>query len=60
VQQVQVNIPAHAFDFLGIPQGHYKAKELIGGKILALEFAPNRLCSVTVQPYDGILLKIIY
>ncbi len=60
VQHVQVNIPAHAFDFLGIPRGGYSAKELLSGKSQTLSLEPDSPCSATLQPFDGILLKITY
>ena len=30
--ELQINIPAHAFETLGIPQGRYRQRELLGGE----------------------------
>ena len=58
--ETQVNIPAHAFEFLGIPARNYKAKDLLSGKNRHLELQPDKTFSVTLPAFDGTLLKITY
>ena len=55
----QVNIPAHAFDFLGIPQREFKAVDLLTGEKTKGRLATDEPVTVTVPANGGCVLKLI-
>ena len=55
----QIKIPAHAFEYLGIPEKKsYKAKELLTNKTTNISISPDQSVQVSLDGYGGILLKI--
>lgn len=56
---VGVNIPAHAFDYLQIPQMEdYKAVDLLTGKAETLCLLPYKPTEVSIGEYSGKILKV--
>lgn len=54
-----INIPAHAFDFLQIPQmDRYHAVDLLTGKEEDISLLPYKATEVSVEGYSGKILKI--
>lgn len=54
-----INIPAHAFDFLQIPQmDRYHAVDLLTGKEEDISLLPYKATEVSVEGYGGKILKI--
>ena len=58
--QTAVNLPQHAFDFLGIqPMEKAKAKDLLTGKTENLSFTPDRPVTTEVPGWGAKLLKFV-
>jgi len=53
-----VNIPAHAFDFLRLPEGTFEATELLSGNRRFVSLSPATPVSMEVPAYSGCLYKI--
>ena len=54
---VQLNIPAHAFDYLHIAPQQAEATDLLTGRKLALNLSPDQPLALTLPPSFGLLLK---
>ena len=55
----RVNIPSHAFEYLGIPiKESYKAKDLLTGNTETLTMAPNQRTQLLLEGFGGKILKI--
>ena len=57
LQQAEVVLPQHAFDFLQLPEGETEAVDLLTGKRQMLNLAGDRAVSVEMEPYGGVMLK---
>lgn len=56
---VEINLPQHAFDYLGMPVlESVKAKDLLGGKPETISFTPERPTSTELPGWGAKLLKI--
>ena len=56
---VAVNVPAHAFDFLQLPQiDTYPATDLLTGKTENISLLPYKATEVALEGYSGKILKI--
>lgn len=56
---LSVNIPQHAFDFLNIPQGDFKATDLLTGKQQPLSLSAAAPAKFAVPAQSGTILKIV-
>ncbi len=56
--QMNLMLPAHAFDFLEIGEQEYQATELFGGAQIPLELAKDEVLELHMAPRDAIVLKI--
>ena len=55
----RVNIPSHAFEYLGIPiKESYKAKDLLTGNTETITMAPNQRTQLLLEGFGGKILKI--
>ena len=54
---LQLTIPSHAFDYLGLEEKAYKANELLSGKPQQLTFRRDAATEVTVPKNGGLILK---
>jgi len=54
---VCVNIPMHAFDYLGLNEKDIQATNLLSGGKLRLSLKPDRAVSVPVSGYGAVVLK---
>ena len=58
---VSVNIPAHAFEYLQMPElEQCRATDLLTGEDSTLSFVPYRSAEVSVNGYSGKILKIVF
>lgn len=58
---VAVNIPTHAFDYLGIPTVEAAtAVDLLGGQEETISLSPYRAAETHLEPMSGKLLKICF
>ncbi len=58
-QQVEIHIPAHAFEYLGIkPKKSIKAKDLLTGSAENIILQPDGCLSTELPPYGGKVLKV--
>ncbi|MBP5220668.1 MAG: alpha-amylase, partial [Bacteroidaceae bacterium] len=57
-----VNLPMHAFDYLNLPKdlGKVTATDLLTGKEEKLSIVPDHLTNITVDAYNGKILKITF
>ena len=55
--EIHLTIPAHAFDYLGIEEADYTAKDLITDKELPLSMKRDGQVTVTLQPRGGVVCK---
>ncbi len=55
---LQVNIPAHAFELLGLPQGTCVAQELLTGDKMQKTFSPDAPFAVALAPYGAAVWRI--
>ena len=53
-------IPEHAFDFLRMPYGKAKAKDLLSGKTRTIDFDSTRGVSVEVEKFGCTILKTVF
>ena len=54
-----INIPAHAFSFLQMPQiNQYEATDLLSGRKESISLLPYKATNVAVEGYGGRILKI--
>lgn len=54
-----INIPAHAFSFLQMPQiNQYEATDLLSGRKESISLLPYKATNVAVEGYGGKILKI--
>ena len=54
---VTVNIPDHAFAFMGIPQRRLTGRDLMGGAPLVAEFDKAKVVEVKVEPHNCRIFK---
>lgn len=55
---VEINIPKHAFVYLGIPSGRYAAKNLLTGEESFICFQPDHAVQVSIGAYSGTIIKV--
>jgi glycosidase len=55
--EIHLTIPAHAFDYLGIEEADYTAKDLLTDKELPLSMKRDGQVTVTLQPRGGVVCK---
>ncbi len=55
---VSVNIPRHAFEFLGMSEGTYSATDLLGGDKTELELNASRPADIPVAARSAVVLKV--
>ena len=55
--EVNVTIPAHAFDFLGIKETNAVATDLLSGSKLKLSLKRDGVIPISVSPLGAIVLK---
>ena len=57
-----VNLPMHAFEYLNLPKdlGKVTATDLLTGKEEKLSIVPDHLTNITVDAYNGKILKITF
>lgn len=56
--EIKINIPKHAFDFLNIPEGQYKATELLTGKTLTKDVNSDIPFDTFISPSSAVIWKI--
>lgn len=52
-----VNIPAHAFDFLGLPEKEVRAIDLLTGQEMDIELKRDGAVDMDLRPYTGRIYK---
>ncbi len=52
-----VNIPAHAFDFLGLPEKEVRAIDLLTGQEMNIELKKDGAVDMDLKPYTGRIYK---
>lgn len=52
-----VNIPAHAFDFLGLPEKEVRAIDLLTGQEMDIELKKDGTVDMDLRPYTGRIYK---
>lgn len=52
-----VNIPAHAFDFLGLPEKEVRAIDLLTGQKMDIELKRDGAVDMDLRPYTGRIYK---
>lgn len=58
-QHIAVNIPVHAFEWLGItPSETAKATELLTGEACTLCITPDAPCRINLPAFSGVVLKM--
>lgn len=58
IAEMGVRIPAHAFEFLQLPEGSIKAEELISGKKLNVTLYPDSTTAVAVPAHGAVAISI--
>lgn len=53
-----VNIPEHAFEFLGIAPGEYNATDMMTGRKCAVTMSAREMTKVNVAPWSAAIIKI--
>ena len=53
----RVNIPAHAFDFLGLPEKEVRAIDLLTGQEMDIELKKDGAVDMDLRPYTGRIYK---
>lgn len=55
--RVSVTIPAHAFDFLGLPERDFVASDLLTGEKVDVHLKKDETTTMVLPPYGGKILK---
>ena len=55
---LNLTIPAHAFDYLGIEEKAFAATELLTGQKRMLEMKRDAQVELTIEPRSGLVLKM--
>ncbi len=55
---MQLNIPVHAFDYLGIKEGDVKATDLISGAESSLSLHPDAPVSISLAPRQSVVMRV--
>ena len=55
---IAVNLPAHAFDFLGIPEKQYTATDLLGGGKQTLQLKKDGCLALQLEERGSVVLKM--
>lgn len=58
-KDTRINIPPHAFEYLGIEECETKARELLTGDEHTLSLSMSSPVHVTIPPYSGVILKVL-
>lgn len=58
VQNIKLNIPAHAFEYLKMDEGNVEATDLLTGKTQKLILSASEPIALTVPPLSGVVLKM--
>lgn len=56
--QIGVHLPAHAFDFLSLPEGEFKATELLSQQKTKLSLARDGYTQVAVPAYGAVAVSV--
>ena len=56
-REVEVIVPAHAFEFAGLATGARQCTDLLGGAPQTLDLAPDRPVRIAVPGYGGVALQ---
>ncbi len=56
---IEVNIPAHAFEHMGLPQRSFAAADLMSGDKTEVELSENKPLGVTVPGYGAVVYKML-
>lgn len=57
IQEADIIIPAHAFDFLALPESDVTATDLLTSRKQTLRLRRDKSVSLTVHPHDGCVMK---
>ncbi len=58
---IAINVPTHAFDYLGIPQNeNYTATDLLTGEQETISMLPYKATELSLKAMNGKVLKITY
>lgn len=55
--RVAINIPSHAFDFLGLPERDFVASDLLTGEKVDVHLKKDEPTTMVLPPYGGKILK---
>lgn len=55
--RVSINIPGHAFDFLGLPERDFTASDLLTGEKVDVHLKRDEPTTMVLPPYGGKILK---
>lgn len=55
-----VTIPAHAFEYLGIPEGHYEAIDLLTAKVQKLILNTHTPAKIEIPAQSAVMLKFVF
>lgn len=55
---LKINIPQHAFDVLGLPQGDCVTLDLLSNDLMRKTLSPHATFDTEVGPYDAVVWKI--
>ena len=55
---IKINIPKHAFEFLDIPEGEYKATELLSNKTINKTISSETPFETFISPSNAVIWKI--
>ena len=55
---IDINIPAHAFDYLKIMQGDYNGKELLGGEKGKFKLSSSTPFHTVIEPFSAVIWKL--
>lgn len=53
-----INIPQHAFDFLGMTPGRRTATDLLTSRTTTIDFSPSTPAAVTIPAHGAIILRL--
>ena len=57
-ENIKLNIPQHAFDFLGIKSAETEATDLLSGKKVSLKLSADEPLALTVPALSGVVMKV--
>ena len=60
VRECPVVLPRHAFDYLQLAEGEFKATDLLSGQSRQLALSPDIPVSITLPANGGVIFKILF